>query len=230
MTETPAAAAPPHVPQIPAEFLVERQGVTFIAYRGLIHLAHQQGLSATSTQLVQAPSAENQQTAIVTALVTTERGTFAGMGDASPGNVPKMIQPHLLRMAETRALARALRVATNAAYTALEELGGDDAPAGDQPGAVSRASGPAAADRILVGGKPFTRGQVWGAYQQRVAGVRASGVPVPADLLDLPEDAPLSALVGAAQRLRQLTVASGQHAGASDGAPAGADGGLGAQP
>jgi hypothetical protein len=190
--------APAPSAQIPPEFLVNRQGSIFITYRGLIHLAHQQGLSATCTRLVQAPDAANGMTAIVTAQVTTEKGTFAGMGDANPANVPKMIQPHLLRMAETRALARALRVATDAAYTALEELG-DDAPAPTAP----QASAPP--DVIQVEGRLFTRAQVWATYQQRRGAALAAGaVPPDDEVMTLTPDARLAYLVGAAQQLRRV--------------------------
>jgi hypothetical protein len=41
-------------------------------------------------------------------------------------NVGAMVAPHFYRMAETRALVRALRIATRSEYTALDEIGGDD--------------------------------------------------------------------------------------------------------
>src|SRR5438874_1815871 len=102
------------------EFIVERQGNTFVLYAGLLDQAHAEGLKSIRTTLVQTPSELNGQTAIVTAEVETSRGTFAGLGDASPGNVNRMIVPHLLRMAETRAKARALRDAINVGMCALE--------------------------------------------------------------------------------------------------------------
>ena len=97
----------------------------FVRFEGLLDLAHRQGLSDVQTDLVQAPAEDNGQVAIVTARVTTECGTFSGIGDACRGNVNKMILPHIIRMAETRAVARALRLACNIGMCSVEELGGD---------------------------------------------------------------------------------------------------------
>jgi hypothetical protein len=93
----------------------------------------------------------------VHAEVETAQGTFTGLGDASPGSVTRMMAPHLLRMAETRAKARALRDAVNVGVTALEELGDDDgAPARPRSG-NGRAARPADADP----GGPGDRGRRW---------------------------------------------------------------------
>jgi hypothetical protein len=81
--------------------------------------------------VVQAGAAANGETWVVAAEVETERGTFSGIGDASPANVPPDLQTALPRLAETRAKARALRDALNAgALVALEELG---SPAAGEP-------------------------------------------------------------------------------------------------
>jgi len=111
------------------EFIIERQGKSFVLYAGLLEEAHAQGLKEVSTALLQVPTPDNGNMAVCSAVVETERGRFTGIGDASPGNVSKMILPHLIRMAETRAKARALRDAVNVGITAIEELGGDDDPA-----------------------------------------------------------------------------------------------------
>src|SRR4051812_24670948 len=105
------------------EFIVEREGKRFVLYAGLLDEAHEQGLKSITTQLLQIPADANGYTAICTAVVETEKGRFCGIGDASPDNVTRIMRAHLIRMAETRAKARALRDAVNVGVAALEELG-----------------------------------------------------------------------------------------------------------
>ena len=115
------------------EYIINWQGTDFVKYEGLLDEAHQQGLCRVSTTLIQVPHQDNGNVAIVAAEVETSKGTFSGIGDASPSNVNRMIAPHLIRMAETRAKARALRDAVNIGVTALEELGDlDDQPVAAQ--------------------------------------------------------------------------------------------------
>lgn len=104
------------------EYIITRQGKDFVLYEGLLDEAHKQGLRRISTTLIQIPHEDNGHTAIVAAEVETERGVFSGLGDASPSNVGRMIVPHIIRMSETRAKARALRDAVNIGVTAVEEL------------------------------------------------------------------------------------------------------------
>ncbi len=108
------------------EYMIERQGKRFVLYAGLLEEAHSRGLRSIETELVQIPDHENGEVAIVRAIVRTEDGKFTGIGDASPENVNRTIAPHVIRMAETRAKARALRDAINVGVTAFEELGGED--------------------------------------------------------------------------------------------------------
>ena len=108
------------------EYMIERQGKRFVLYAGLLEEAHSRGLRSIETELLQIPSSENGEVAIVRAVVRTEDGKFTGIGDASPENVNRTIAPHVIRMAETRAKARALRDAINVGVTAFEELGGED--------------------------------------------------------------------------------------------------------
>ena len=127
------------------EYMIERQGKRFVLYAGLLEEAHSRGLRSIETELLQVPSAENGDVAIVRAVVRMEEGKFSGIGDAGPQNVGRMIAPHLIRMAETRAKARALRDAINVGVTAFEELGGDEGaeerPQEAQASARQQASG-----------------------------------------------------------------------------------------
>jgi hypothetical protein len=94
-----------------------------VTYAGLLNRAHQEGLKKVSTELIQSPSKMNEMTAICMAEVVTEKGTFRDYGDANPTNVDSMIIPHIIRMAVTRAKARAFRDAVNIGVVAIEELG-----------------------------------------------------------------------------------------------------------
>lgn len=95
------------------------------SYAGLLAKAHDEGLRRVATTLRQVPAEENGGMAIVEATIETAKGTFSGIGDASPKSVNARIAPHLIRMAETRAKARALRDAVNIGVVSMEELGGE---------------------------------------------------------------------------------------------------------
>lgn len=114
--------------------------VDAVTFKGLLSLAHDEGVREVQTKLLQIPDEGNGRTAIVHATVLTRRGSFTGIGDASPQNVNRRIAPHVIRMAETRAIARALRVAVNIGEVSIEELGGDGDP-------VERATAPSTTAR-----------------------------------------------------------------------------------
>jgi len=61
---------------------------------------------------------------VVKATVITEKGTYTAYGDATADNTTNMVQNALLRMAETRAVARACRFATGIGKIAKEEVEG----------------------------------------------------------------------------------------------------------
>lgn len=126
------------------EFLITRQGKQYVLFSGLLDEAHTRGLRSIDTELIQIPNDENGQVAIVKATITMEDDrAFSGIGDASPRNVSRNIAPHLIRMAETRAKARALRDAVNVGATALEELGGEEGEDAPPPHQYSPGKSPA---------------------------------------------------------------------------------------
>ena len=145
------------------EFIVVRDGKPFVLYAGLLDLAHRVGLVGIETSLVQSPVGPHY-TAIVHAraskLVPADGTlpdrveTYDGLGDANEANTNRGISVHQIRLAETRAKARALRDLTNVGVTALEELGGDGqvptpvsvsvSPAREAVGPIAVVAGPAA--------------------------------------------------------------------------------------
>lgn len=112
--------------KIDEKFIVNLQGKEFVLYNGLIDLAHQEGLISIEVELLQFPSNENDNTAIAKATAKTKDKIFTDIGDANTKSVGKMLIPHIIRMASTRAKARALRDLTNVGMTAVEEMGGED--------------------------------------------------------------------------------------------------------
>jgi hypothetical protein len=61
-------------------------------------------------ELLQYPTEENNHEAVCRAVAESKNGElFADIGDANPSNTASMIAKHIIRMASTRAKARALR-------------------------------------------------------------------------------------------------------------------------
>jgi len=111
--------------------VINRQGRDFVLYWGLLDAAHRAGMRSIFTTLVQAPSSTNGGIAIVHATVEFDWGSYTGIGDADDKNVNRNIAPAKIRMAETRAKARALRDALNVNMVAVEEMA--DLPGDKQP-------------------------------------------------------------------------------------------------
>ncbi len=111
-----------------SKYIVNVQGKDFITFPGLLAEAHNQGLSEITTEIVTPLDLNNP---IVKATVKLSKiegnqirnSSYTGYGDANSNNVAKKVAGALIRMAETRAIARALRFACNIDMTALEEIG-----------------------------------------------------------------------------------------------------------
>jgi hypothetical protein len=111
-------------PILDERFITTIDGQDFVKYSGLLDLAHQKKLTSLIAEILQFPNQENEKTAIVKAIARTGTGdTFQDLGDANPINCSSRVSKHLIRMASTRAKARALRDLTNIGITCLEELG-----------------------------------------------------------------------------------------------------------
>ena len=117
--------------KIPSEFIITLQGKEFITHQGLLFMAHKMGLKGITTELVTDADAETIVfKATVRMLIEGKDDDtykiFTGYGDANKENVNEMVRKHKIRMAETRAVNRALRLSTNIGMTSIEELGGKE--------------------------------------------------------------------------------------------------------
>ena len=111
---------PPPAPTLRAEWMVSIQGKPFVRFEGLLALAHEQGLVSLETVVIQA----NFDLAICQATAVFQDGSrYTDIGDATPDSVAKHLRPHFIRMAATRASARALRRAFYISACSVEELG-----------------------------------------------------------------------------------------------------------
>ena len=90
------------------------------AVTSLLALAHQHGLATLETTVVQC----SPTWAVCQCTARFQDGrTFTDVGDASPDNVAQPLRPHFVRLAATRASARALRRALNIRACSVEEVG-----------------------------------------------------------------------------------------------------------
>jgi hypothetical protein len=194
--------------KIKRHFLRTRGGQQFTLYAGLIDLLHQVsgGRFRLNTEVLQFPGEGNGQLCVCRATVSVadDQGETVrmaqGIGDASPQNVDRQLAPHLVRTAETRAKARALRDLLNVALVWVGEPG----PEAHQP----------EDDTIQVDGRPYTRPVIWDMYRRRVALARARGLPVTAEESGRSATDPLGVLVATTQALKRRM---GRRAGAGPG-------------
>tara|TARA_R100001463_G_scaffold3121_4_gene12833 strand:+ start:1959 stop:2627 length:669 start_codon:yes stop_codon:yes gene_type:complete len=120
---------------LPPGSVVELQGKQYPTHPGLLALAHAHGVETITTDLLQ----YNDGEAIMKAKVAGTRGTFEAHGDASPSNVSRNIANAVIRMAETRAVNRCLRLYLGIGATTAEELP-PDAFQGRSGGSTRKAS------------------------------------------------------------------------------------------
>lgn len=101
--------------------IVNLKGKEYVLYKGLLMLAKKSGCTDIIVEAVEIDTEKGY--AIMRATVSGKLGTSVDYGDATQSNVGRMIAPHYIRMASTRAKARALRDWLGCGITALEELG-----------------------------------------------------------------------------------------------------------
>ena len=100
-------------------------GGWYITHSGLLHLASRRGCCGIETSLQEQPSDPVAARWVFRATVYKSAGSrgFVGYGDADPSNVSLSVQGAEMRIAETRAVNRALRKAYGIGICSVEELG-----------------------------------------------------------------------------------------------------------
>ena len=100
-------------------------GRWYVTYSGLLQLALRRGCQGIETQLQEQTSVATASRWVFKAVVykSSRRRRFFGYGDADPSNVSPMVRGAEMRVAETRAVNRALRKAYGIGLCSVEELG-----------------------------------------------------------------------------------------------------------
>jgi hypothetical protein len=214
-----------YIPEhLPRQFVSDRDGRPVVSFQGLIHLLHDitEGEFSVVNEVIQQGSKDNGNETIVRCTIEGQRRGKTGSskvpftvvcyGDAAPGNITRMIEPHMRRMAETRAMARAMRVATNVGLVAAEELGpgratppaqgrpaGNNVPARVQRTAVEQykadQDGAPKGDEagIIFRGAKRNRTEMVQAMRARVGALNKAGLT---DYTRVGEDEPLGKIAG----------------------------------
>jgi hypothetical protein len=112
-----------HTPRLDERFVIKIDGHEFVKFQGLLDLGHQKGISQIEVEPLQLPTSDNGHFAVCKATIIGRGGeSFTDIGDSNPQNCSSKVAKHLLRLASTRSIARALRAYTNIGMTCLEEL------------------------------------------------------------------------------------------------------------
>jgi hypothetical protein len=97
----------------------------YVTHAGLLRIAHRKHCSGIKTRLEKQYSDPSASRWVFKAIVynsTVSKG-FVGYGDADPSNVSSLVHGAEMRVAETRAVNRALRKAYGIGLCSVEELG-----------------------------------------------------------------------------------------------------------
>jgi hypothetical protein len=96
----------------------------YVTHSGLLRVAHRRRCLSITTELVEGVSNPKEARWVFKATVAkSETQHFVGYGDADPSNVSFLVHGAEMRVAETRAVNRALRKAYGIGICSVEEIG-----------------------------------------------------------------------------------------------------------
>ncbi len=110
---------------LPLGDLLLLDGRWYVTHAGLLRLARRQGCRGILTRPLREFCDPGANKWVFRAIVYKARGSkgFVGYGDADPSNVSPLVRGAELRVAETRAVNRALRKAYGIGLCSVEEIG-----------------------------------------------------------------------------------------------------------
>lgn len=119
--------------QFKAEELVKVSGKTYPVVGGRLRLAHEENKALSiETNII----SQDNEKIVIQAKITTEKGIYSGIGNASIIRDAKL-KNAIIELAETRAIARALRFAGyGVEYTGYEEMPDDREEPEPKPNAI----------------------------------------------------------------------------------------------
>jgi len=99
-------------------------GKWYVTHSGLIRIAHRRRCCGIETSVEQQMTDISCRRWVFRAIVhTSPSNAFIGYGDAEPSNISPLVQGAEMRVAETRAVNRALRKAYGIGICSVEEIG-----------------------------------------------------------------------------------------------------------
>ncbi len=106
------------------------EGRWYVTHAGLLRIAQRRRCTGIRTSVDRRLSDSNSNRWVFKATAYTAAGPkgFVGYGDADPGNVSALVHGAEMRVAETRAVNRALRKAYGIGLCSVEELGSLSGP------------------------------------------------------------------------------------------------------
>ena len=113
---------------------IGKQGQKAYTFEAVRTVAQQHGFVGNDLEIIETPTKENAFTAVVIARIHMMEDdavrTYTGIGDANPNNLTSATKKAVIRMAETRSMARAFRNALQVGEAVFEEYDGstEDSP------------------------------------------------------------------------------------------------------
>ena len=105
-------------------------GRWYVTHSGLLRVAKRRHCKGITTELAEGVSSPKEGRWVFKATIArSEHDKFVGYGDADPSNVSSLVHGAEMRVAETRAVNRALRKAYGIGICSVEEIGALQEPA-----------------------------------------------------------------------------------------------------